>query len=79
MENKIKNKFLIVFLILIIFVLVLVCSYIYLEDFRATKKGIVMKVNNNSLSMMELGSSSLYTISFAREGNIGFKQGQEVL
>lgn len=80
MENKkrIKNKILIIILILLLLLVVIACSYIYLEDFRATTKGIVMKVNNNSLSIMEL-DGGLCTVSFAKEGNIGFKKGQEVL
>jgi len=80
MENKkkIKNKILIFILIALLLLVVVPCSYIYLEDFRATTKGIVMKVNKNSLSIMEL-DGGLCSVSFAKEGNIGFKQGQEVL
>lgn len=80
MENNIKkkNKILIIFLILVIVLVVIACSYIYFEDFRATKRAVIMKVNKNSLSVMEL-DGGLYSVSFANEGNIGFRQGQEVL
>lgn len=40
---------------------------------------VVVKVNENHLSLMEKDDKkSLLTASFAKEGNIGFKQGQEV-
>lgn len=46
-------------------------------------RGVVMEVYENSLSVMGIGagneSGSLYSVSFAEDGNIGFKQGQEVL
>ena len=46
-------------------------------------RGMVMEVYENSLSVMgiEAGNEpgSLYSVSFAEDGNIGFKQGQEVL
>ena len=49
----------------------------------ATLSAVVMEVHESGLSVMEIkeGESSydLYTVSFAQEGNIGFKQGQEVL
>jgi len=77
-KKKVKNKILIFILIILLLLAVVACSYIYLEDFRATTKGIVMKVNENSLSIMEL-DGGLCSVSFAKEGNIGFKQGQEVL
>ena len=45
-----------------------------------TKKAIIIKVNKNSLDVMdnEIGTD-LYSVSFSDEGNIGFKQGQEIL
>lgn len=46
-------------------------------------RGVVMEVYENSLSVMGIGAGnepgSLYSVSFAEDGNIGFKQGQEVL
>ena len=46
---------------------------------KATMKAVVVKVNKNSLMAMEKENQSLNTVSFAKEGNIGFKQGQEIL
>lgn len=77
-KKKIKNKLLIIILIILLLLIVVACSYINLEDFRVTTKGIVMKVNKNSLSIMKL-DGGLCSVRFAKEGNIGFKQGQEVL
>lgn len=46
---------------------------------KATMKAVVLKVNKNSLMVMKAENESLYSISYAKEGNIGFKQGQEIL
>lgn len=46
----------------------------------ATKRAVVVKVNEKSLSVMGIeDTNDLCSVSFAEEGNIGFKQGQEVL
>jgi len=45
----------------------------------ATIQAIVVKVNKNSLLVMEKENQSLNTVSFANEGNIGYKQAQEIL
>lgn len=74
-----KRKLLLIFVITFLIICSVIFAYIYLEDFRATKEGIVMKVDKNSLSIIESGTNSLYTISFSKEGNIGFKIGQKVL
>ena len=53
------------------------------SNMSATINAVVMKVNENSLSVMEIqegdSSENLYSVSFAEEGNIGFSEGQEVL
>ena len=42
--------------------------------------GVVVKVNEHDLGVMgENGDFDLYWVSFGEEGNIGFKQGQEIL
>lgn len=60
----------------------------YLEEdnqnnMSATINAVVMNVNENSLSVMEIqdgnASENLYSVSFTEEGNIGFSEGQEVL
>lgn len=50
------------------------------DNINATIRAVVVRVYDNSL--MVLGTEStkdLYSVSFTDEGNIGFKQGQEVL
>lgn len=47
---------------------------------KPTITGVVVKVNDNNLLVMGTGDKSgLYSVGFTDEGNIGFKQGQEVL
>lgn len=46
----------------------------------ATMSAIVVKVNENSLGVMNIeNTDELLTVGYADEGNIGFKQGQEIL
>lgn len=46
----------------------------------AKKIAVVVKVNEDSLDVMGIeDSNDLLTVNFAEEGNIGFKQGQEIL
>ena len=46
----------------------------------AMKTAVIVKVNEDSLDVMGIeDSNDLLTVSFAEEGNIGFKQGQEIL
>lgn len=71
-----KKKIIISILVIIFGIIIL--GIIHSENFRATERAVVMKVNKNSLSVMDL-NGSLYSVSFADEGNIGFKEGQEVL
>lgn len=51
------------------------------DDMSTTMKAIVIKVNENSLDVMECGAGKegLCSVKFSEEGNIGFKRGQEVL
>lgn len=45
----------------------------------ATIKAVVVKVNENSLFAMGTeNATSLYSVGFTDEGNIGFEQGQEI-
>lgn len=47
---------------------------------EATLQAVVIKVNKNSLSVMESDNpKELYRVSFSEEGDIGFNKGQEVL
>lgn len=47
-----------------------------MENTSHTMKAVVIKVNEKSLIVK---SGSLYSCRFAKEGNIGFKMGQEIL
>lgn len=54
------------------------------ENMTFTLSGIVVKVNEKSLDVMGINNgedelNNLYSVSFAKEGNIGFKEGQEIL
>lgn len=47
---------------------------------KAIKEAEVVKVNKDSLDVMGLeDNTDLFTVSFSKEGNIGFKEGQEIL
>lgn len=51
------------------------------SNMQATKKAIIVKVNSNYLTVLgrENETDYLYEVSFSDEGDIGFKQGQEIL
>lgn len=70
--------------IIVFLIAVLILGGIYYfkvkNNMIATMTGIVVKVNEKSISIMEEGSETgLYTVNFAEDGNIGFEQGQKVL
>ena len=70
-----KSKKIMITLLIIILVTVslgFVANYISKKTIRA----VVVKVSENGLLVY---NGSLYTVGFTKEGNIGFKQGQEVL
>ncbi len=53
-----------------------------LENTPKTIKAVVVKVNDKSLMVISIANEEvgeIYTCSFAKEGNIGFKMGQEIL
>ena len=54
------------------------------DNMANTKRAVVVKVNEKSLDVMGIENeygieNDLISVSFGQEGNIGFKQGQEVL
>lgn len=56
----------------------------YENSMAFTLSAIVIQVNDNSLDVMGInnereGLNTLYNVNFAKEGNTGFKQGQEIL
>ena len=79
-------------IIIIIFIIFFASIIVYIQkDFvinyftfnpiiKSTMTGVVVKVNEHDLGVMgENGDFDLYWVSFGEEGNIGFKQGQEIL
>lgn len=77
MKNFKKILFIIIIVILIIFLAYAWCFNRGLIP--VIKEGVIVKVENKSLLIMDLdGSESLTYVMFADEGNIGFKEGQEV-
>ena len=48
-----------------------------IESMSSKIKAVVVKVNDNSL-LAEVEGEGLCSVSFGRNGNIGFKKGQEI-
>ena len=74
-----KKKLYIIFMILIIIIISVIIAINMGKNYIKTTKGIVVRVNNNSLDVIILDDKSLSSVSFSKDGGIGFKQGQEVL
>ena len=50
------------------------------ENMKSTKRAVVVKADEKYLGVMGFeNTNDLYSVSYAEEGNIGFKQGQEIL
>ncbi len=51
------------------------------DNMSRTRNAIIVKVNENSLGVIEPNSVDYYMfyVNFAKEGDIGFKKGQEIL
>lgn len=78
-ESKKRSNLLLILFILIIIACVIGIVFVCSKNFRNTKRAVIVKVNENSLGVMDLDATTIYSVSFAKEGNIGFQQGQEVL
>lgn len=78
MEKR-QKILIIVLVILILFVLAYRLYQINSVNMRATMNAVVMKVHENSLLVMNIEDKGLSSVGFVKEGNIGFKEGQEVL
>lgn len=51
-----------------------------INNMFSNKKAQIVRVNEKSLDVLGFdGEYDLYSVSYAKEGNIGFKQGQEIL
>lgn len=78
MKKVLKIILLILVLVSLIF---LAINYLKTKNNAiATTTGVIVKVNEKSLTVMGTKNvTGLYTVGFAKEGNIGFEKGQEVL
>lgn len=76
--KKVKS---VVIAIVIILILILISIVLYNkmqpENMRVKMKAVVVKVNENSMLVMEY-DKSLMNIGFSEDGNIGYQQGQEI-
>lgn len=74
-----------VVLIILIVLIILGITFFLLEyardyeNMRATLLAVIVRADEKSLDVMELNNKNLYSVSLGEDGNIGFKQGQEIL
>lgn len=89
-EKKTKKFFIIVLLIFLLIMVSLRVNYLRKEEssvenelqdknMMATMKAVVVGVYDNSLMVVDCEDKELIDVGFAKEGNIGFKQGQEIV
>ena len=66
--------------ILIVAIILFAVFYIIIKNYMETIKAVVVKVNDNSMLVMGITDnlSGLMSVGFTDEGNIGYKQGQEI-
>lgn len=77
MKNKTK---VILVIILLLFILIAVIYGIIKNYNTTTIKAVVVKVFENSLGVMGIeNENGIISVGFGDKGNIGFKEGQEVL
>lgn len=89
MKKKVKIIIISIALIIILSLLIFVsiyyshpkyCNDLQSENISMTKKAIVVKVNPKHLDVMGFeGNTDLYRVSYEKEENIKFKEGQEIL
>lgn len=84
MQKGTNNKRKLKVIIILMFVLIMAAIssiYVIYENSNTYKlNAIVVKVNKDTIDVMEKDgeSNDLYKVYFSKEGNIGFRQGQEV-
>ncbi len=90
MEKKTKIFFCIIILILLVIITFFRINYLKKDKLKveeengdsnmiATMKAVIVKVYDKSLIVIDYDDKELLNVSFTKEGNIGFKQGQEIL
>ena len=85
MEKR-KTKINIILIIVLVILLILstgiiTVKYLIDNNMIVTMKATVVRVDETGLCVLakEEPQNGLYTLGFGKEGNIGFKQGQEIL
>lgn len=77
--KKVKSVVIaIVIILILIFIGIVLYNKMQPENMRVKMKAVVVRVNENSMLVMEY-DKSLMNIGFSEDGNIGYKQGQEVI
>ena len=79
MKNRVKN-FIIIFITLIVFAIILLFVSFQIKQNVAIIRAVVVEVYDKGMLVMGLKDSygGLISLGFTDEGNIGFKQGQEI-
>ena len=79
MKNRVKN-FIIIFITLIVFAIILLFVSFQIRQNVAIIRAVVVEVYDKGMLVMGLKDSygGLISLGFTDEGNIGFKQGQEI-
>ena len=79
MKNRVKN-FIIIFITLIVFAIILLFVSFQIRQNVAIFRAVVVEVYDKGMLVMGLKDpyGGLISLGFTDEGNIGFKQGQEI-
>lgn len=80
--KKVRNVIVAIIVLLIIIIIgKILYNKMQPENMRVKMKAVVVKVNENSMLVTTdtKNTNGLINIGFAKDGNIGYKQGQEIL
>lgn len=73
------KKAIISLIISIILIIGIIAIGTYYFKYMAIMRAVVVNVKDNYLAVMAIKDNSLYTVSYSKDNNTKFKQGQEVL
>lgn len=74
MKNKSK-----ILIIIILLVTICVLGYIFIQTDNSNMRGVVIKAEEKSLTIMDVKDEGLYYVSIPENNKLQFKQGQEIL
>ena len=74
MKNKSK-----ILIIIILLVTICVLGYIFIQTDNSNMRGVVIKAEEKSLTIMDVKDESLYYVAIPENNKLQFKQGQEIL